>query len=62
MEIFEPIRQLLGDKEYIAGDNLTYADFTLFEFIEFCNHLTFGDLYFKHSEIVKYVKKMRNIE
>ena len=62
VEIFEPVNEILGDKEFIAGETLTYADFTFYELCEYGNHLSFGDLFMRYPVIVKYIRKMRQLE
>ena len=62
VEVFKPVNELLGDKDYVAGDTLTYADFTLFELYEYGNHLCFGTLYNEYPAILKLVWKIRQIE
>ena len=45
LEKVKPIVKFLGQKQFLAGDEVTYVDFTFFELCEFMNWISEGQLF-----------------
>ena len=61
-EILKPIAELLGNRAYVAGEDLTYIDFLMLELCEYGQYLSKETFYNENANIEWYVKKMKNLK
>ena len=52
------LADFVGTKTFAVGDNLTYIDFTLFEVLDFMNHMSEGKTLKEHANLATYIKRM----
>ena len=60
-DTLKPIAEILKDKEFVAANELTYADFFMLEICEYGQYLSQGELYTNHENLKQYVVKMKEI-
>ena len=61
MEKVKPIVAFLGDKSFLAGDNVTYVDFTFFELCDLMNWLSEGRLFAEQEKLAAYSGRMKEL-
>ena len=59
-EVMQPVVEILGDHEFMAGTELTYVDFVMLELCEYAQYLSQGELYKENLNIERYITKMKN--
>lgn len=60
-DTLKPIAEILGDKDFVAGNDLTYVDFFMLEMCEYGQYLSQGELYSNHENLEKYAVKMKEM-
>jgi len=61
LEKVKPLVLFLGQKKYICGSNVTYADFILFELCDFMNWLSKGMIYDKNPTLQEYFTRVKSL-
>jgi glutathione S-transferase len=57
----EWVVKLLGDREFLAGKNLTYLDFALVEMFEILKWLSEGAFYQNNPKVDEYSSRVKNL-
>ena len=55
------IADFLDKKNFLVGDNVTYVDFTLFEYCDFLSWITDGAIYKEHPNLLAYHNRVKNL-
>ena len=57
----EPLVKFLGEKKFLLGDNVTFADFFFFEALDFYNWASEGELFKTRPALESYHKRIASL-
>ena len=57
----QPIVAFLGEKQFLAGDNVTYVDFTMFELCQLMDFISEGQLFTQQPSLQQYCERVKSL-
>ena len=57
----QPIVAFLGEKQFLAGENVTYVDFTMFELCQLMDFISEGQLFTQQPSLQQYCERVKSL-